>query len=217
MSEAARRKIAAPQLVILKERPPLPRMKDLNRRSPRRHPSPCPSIRITKHLCHHIPVESQIGGGFASPITGSPDDQITRSWHPLPPGLIPDWRRLQKGHAKSSQIGVGFSDYPSIGVDFNDLPFRSFVSFVVQGFWGFLGWLLSANCWLLIFKDRPTHYFFALERISHFTILFALLSSKKHSAAFKKAAVSTGWNRACPERLSNAKESNGHFMPAVRS
>jgi len=38
-------------------------------------------------------------------------------------------------------------------------------------------------------KDRPTHYFFALERISHFTILFAFLSSKNASSPIKKLSI----------------------------
>lgn len=33
---------------------------------------------------------------------------------------------------------------------------------------------------MLIFKDRSMHYFFALEQISYFTILFALKSREKY-------------------------------------
>jgi hypothetical protein len=40
LNKDARRKIAAPQPVILKERPLLPRMKDLDRRSPLCSPLP---------------------------------------------------------------------------------------------------------------------------------------------------------------------------------
>src|ERR1041385_5573234 len=73
----ARRKIAASQFVILKERPLLPQMKDPNRQS--------------------------------RPI-------------PLPPPIpIPDWRRFERYHSNSSQIGVGFRDLPSIGVGFEDV------------------------------------------------------------------------------------------------
>jgi hypothetical protein len=58
--------------------------------------------------------------------------------HPSPSRGIPDWRRLQRSHPKSSQIGVDFSTQASIGVDFRGFPSRSFVSFVVKGpsvFW----------------------------------------------------------------------------------
>jgi hypothetical protein len=40
---------------------------------------------------------------------------------------------------------------------------------------------------VLIFKDRSTHYFSALERISHFTILFAFLSRKKEPFSREKS------------------------------
>src|SRR5207253_11411711 len=36
--------------------------------------------------------------------------------------VIPDWRRLQQVHPRSSQIGVGFSDQASIGVWFRAFP-----------------------------------------------------------------------------------------------
>jgi hypothetical protein len=37
----------------------------------------------------------------------------------LPPGGIPDWRRLQRWHPRSSQIGVGFTHWILIGVGFS--------------------------------------------------------------------------------------------------
>jgi len=77
--------IAVLQPVILNERPFLPGMKDLDRRS---HPLP-------------------------------------------PPWVIPDWRRLQRGHPISSQIGVDFREHTSIGVRLS-IPLCSFVTFVVS-------------------------------------------------------------------------------------
>jgi hypothetical protein len=41
----------------------------------------------------------------------------------------------------------------------------------------------------LVVKDRPIHYFFALERISHITILFAFLSSKNALFAYKSLSI----------------------------
>ena len=65
---------------------------------------------------------------------------------------IPDWRRVER----------------------SSLDWRRLQTFGV----GSSGYLPVANCYLLVFKDRSTHHFFALERISHFTFLFALMSSK---------------------------------------
>jgi hypothetical protein len=49
----------------------------------------------------------------------SPDVPITPDLAtPPPPWVIPDWRRFQRSHPKSSQIGVDFSDFPSVGVGF---------------------------------------------------------------------------------------------------
>jgi hypothetical protein len=75
-----------------------------------------PSIRILKNLAEVIPRVFQIGVELGFPINGSPDQRITRS-SPPPPRVIPDWRRFQRDHPKPSQIGVGFSDYASFGVD----------------------------------------------------------------------------------------------------
>jgi hypothetical protein len=52
--------------------------------------------------------------------------------YPSPSWVIPDWRRVQQVHPKSSQIGVDFSDSASIGVDFRGFPSRPFSSFVVK-------------------------------------------------------------------------------------
>jgi hypothetical protein len=81
----------------------------------------------------------------------------------------------------------------------------------------FLGFL--ANCQLpiascYVFKDRPQHHFSALERIPHFIILFAFLSSKKSAKMLpptSKLPDEIRWSRACPEQLCAAKESNGHL------
>jgi hypothetical protein len=68
-----------------------------------------------------IGVPSEI---FDLPITaitcdaGDPGD-----FAPLPPIPIPDWRRFERVHPKSSQIGVDFSDQASIGVWFGAFGF----------------------------------------------------------------------------------------------
>src|SRR5438132_10522701 len=40
--------------------------------------------------------------------------------YPTPPQVIPDWRRLQRGYPKPSQIGIDFSDSVAIGVGFTE-------------------------------------------------------------------------------------------------
>src|SRR5579864_1723635 len=81
-------------------------------------PTPCPYVHPIPPKVTQSTQESAEGRGF--PITRS--RAISRSPdHPIlptpPPSIpIPDWRRLERNHPKSSQIGVGFSDGPSIGV-----------------------------------------------------------------------------------------------------
>jgi hypothetical protein len=106
-------KFVAPQPVILNERWP-PGVKDLNRRSLPRTPPPCIPTKILKGLLITIP---------SHPISDLGDDvRLRRSVYPLPPPrVIPDWRRLQGGHPRSSQIGVHFSDLASIGVEVRGL------------------------------------------------------------------------------------------------
>jgi hypothetical protein len=43
---------------------------------------------------------------------------------PSPPPVIPDWRRVQRRHPRSSQIGVELTDQASIGVGLEvlDIP-----------------------------------------------------------------------------------------------
>ena len=48
----------------------------------------------------------------------STDVQIPRSSVPPTPWIIPDWRRLQGIHPKSSQIGVGFAH---MGTDWREV------------------------------------------------------------------------------------------------
>jgi len=43
---------------------------------------------------------------------------VKRFRPPPPPRVIPDWRRFERDHPRSSQIGVDFSDYGAIGVGF---------------------------------------------------------------------------------------------------
>jgi hypothetical protein len=54
---------------------------------------------------------------------------------PLPPPIpIPDWRRVERVHPKSFQIGVDFRDSPQFGADFSGFPPWPFVPFVVKRF-----------------------------------------------------------------------------------
>jgi hypothetical protein len=69
---------------------------------------------------------------------------------------------------------VRFSDYPSFGVGFG-VVFTKYQEPITKS--------------PLFVKDRPTHHFFALERISHFTILFAFLSSKNAPSTIKKLSI----------------------------
>jgi hypothetical protein len=54
-------------------------------------------------------------GRFCFPIPAMTRD-VGDSGDPPSPLVIPDWRRFQRGHPKSSQIGVHLSDRTSIGV-----------------------------------------------------------------------------------------------------
>jgi hypothetical protein len=120
-------KFAAPQPVILKERPPVPRMKDLDRRSHPWHPS----LSIPLH-----PMSSQFGvdfrGSLCIPISdflraSAPprcafafSDRRSHPWHPLPiypssSQVIPVWRGLQGiplcsdfGFLRVSAVRFGF-------------------------------------------------------------------------------------------------------------
>jgi hypothetical protein len=60
-------------------------------------------------------------GGMTCDV-GDPGDRRASRPHPLP-GVIPDWRALARVHPKSSQIGVGFSDFLPIGVGLREIPF----------------------------------------------------------------------------------------------
>ena len=51
-------------------------------------------------------------------MTRDSGDRRAQRAHPSPSLVIADWRRVQRHHPRSSQIGVDFSEKSSFGVDF---------------------------------------------------------------------------------------------------
>jgi len=79
---------------------------------------------------HHVPWSpkvSYIGVGSGLQVRFSdhpiPDHPIKArsARHPSPLPCIPDWRGVERPHPKSSQIGVDFTHWGPIGVDFRGL------------------------------------------------------------------------------------------------
>ena|SRR5579871_5075729 len=132
-------------------------------------PPPYPSTRIPKHLRRTIPGHPRLAPGFSDilPISRSvvrfcfSDLARCRRCRAIPaittppPGVIPDWRRLQRGSSQIIPDWRGFHEIGQFGVGFRGFPLYSFASSVDK---------ILANCQLLfascsIFKDRPPYYF----------------------------------------------------------
>jgi hypothetical protein len=80
-------------------------------------------------------------------MTGDVGDPGDRRASRAPPPLPPPWASqigvdLRGVHPKPSQIGVDFSDPPSLWRRFQSFPLCSFVSFVVKGVGSF--WLIAS-------------------------------------------------------------------------
>jgi hypothetical protein len=140
---------------------------------------------------------------FALPITRCPDHvdhpiflSLPSIGHPNGPHsralfawMGRDWRGFARLHPRPSQIGVDFSNFPSVGVG-----------------------LLIAN------YQRPIHPMGHSPLRLFIRYLFASCQVKSVDCSVKKQelvrelqATVQGWSRACPERESNAKKSNGHL------